>query len=80
MGGVLGLAAIVGACWFIMRRRRRMTPSPPPKYYEQPIMNPDNEFMAEVPADTERKELAGQPAASESYGSTSHRFELDARS
>lgn len=82
IGGVLGLAAIIAGCWFLLRRRRRMAPPPPPTYYEQPAVNPDSELMAEAeaPVKIERQELAGQPAMSEVYGSKNHRFELDARS
>lgn len=79
-GGVLALAAIVGGCWFLMRRRRRMVPPPPPKYYEQVAVNPDTQFMAEAPVDTEPRELAGLPATSEFSGSKNFRYELDARS
>lgn len=82
MGGVLGLALIVGAVGFLTRRRFR-TPAPPPKPHVQLPLELSTNYLSEAPTHAgglKRNELAGPPVSRpELSGSKGSYYELGGR-
>jgi len=65
VGGVFGLAIVVGACWFLIHRRHK-PPPPPPKPDSRFPLELGSHYLSEAPTytgDVKRNELPGGPVS-----------------
>jgi len=65
VGGVFGLAIIVGACWFLIHSRHK-PPPPPPKPDSRFPLELGSHYLSEAPTytgDVKRNELPGGPVS-----------------
>ena len=81
--GVIGLALILGACWFVFGLMKRKRPHSPPMADGKHSQGRGNDSIYEAPTyigDTKRNELAGLPVIqAELYESRIIYYELEQR-